>query len=92
MFIFINSFKRVLFMEINLGTCLNMTFAYIKTLENVHKGLTPCSCIMCLRKESMLCVCGCDNYCLLRGWISTCPLCTLRVSDQTANWYSIKQL
>ena len=28
----------------------------------------------------MLCVCGCSsgNYCLLRGWISTCPgLCVL---------------
>ena len=42
----------------------------------------------------MLCVCGCSsvNYCLLRGYISTCPLCTLWVSNQTANWYSIKQL
>ena len=55
----------------------------------------PCSCIICLGKESMLCVCGCSsgNYCLLRGWISTCPgLCTVRVSNQNTNWYSIKQL
>ena len=54
-----------------------MIFAYIKTLDNVHKA-SPC--IICLGKESMLCVCGCSsaNYCLLRGWISTCPgLCVL---------------
>ena len=53
-----------------------MIFAYIKTLDYVKtlirlcpQGLTPCSCIICLGKESMLCVCGCSSiYCLLRGW------------------------
>ena len=57
-----------------------------KDIRQCPQGLTPCSCIICLPKESMLCVCGCScaNYCLLRGWISTCP--------GTANWYSIKQL
>ena len=45
----------------------------------------------------MLCVCGCssDNYCLLRGWISTCSgLCVLYGSPTRLqlNWYSIKQL
>ena len=33
----------------------------------------------------MLCVCGCSNYC-------SRALCTLRVSNQNTNWYSIKQL
>ena len=80
--------------QIALGTCLNrgyMIFAHVKTLG--PQGLTPCSCTICLGKESMLCVCGYSsaNYCLLRGWISR-ALCTLWVSYQTANWYSIKQL
>ena len=84
--------------QIDLGICLNrgyIIFAYIKTLGNVHKASPPsCSCIICLGKESMLCVCGCSsaNYCLLRGCISTClGLCVLYGSP-TANWYSIKQL
>ena len=73
--------------QIDLGSCLNrgyMIFAYIKCLykdiRQCPQGLTPCSCIICLVKESMLCVCGCSsgNYCLPIGWISTCPgLCVL---------------
>ena len=66
-----------------------MIFFYID-IRQCPQGLTPCSCIICLGKESMLCVCGCssDNYCLPIGWISTCPgLCV-----QNTNWYSIKQL
>ena len=80
MFKFVNFFK---YFQIDLGSCLNrgyMIFAYIKTLDNVHKASPPCSCIICLGKESMLCVCGCSsgNYCLPIGWISTCPgLCVL---------------
>ena len=27
--------------QIDLGTCLNMIFAYIKTLDNVHKASPP---------------------------------------------------
>ena len=48
-----------------------MIFAYIKTLDNFHKA--PCSCIICLGKESMLCVCGCSSgtYCLPIGWITS---------------------
>ena len=66
--------------QIDLGTCLNkgyLIFAYIKTLGNVHKASPPVVGIICLGKESMLCVCGCSsaNCCLL---ISTCPgLCVL---------------
>ena len=57
-----------------------MIFAYIMTLDNVHKASPPSVSIIYLGKESMLCVCGCSsaNYCLLRGWISTCPgICVL---------------
>ena len=39
MFTFVNSFKR--YIQIDLGSCLNrgyMIFAYIKTLDNVHKA------------------------------------------------------
>ena len=57
-----------------------MIFAYIKILDNVHKTSPPVVSIICLGKESMLCVCGCNsgNYCLPIGWISTCPgLCVL---------------
>ena len=77
--IYIYKLFQMCSIQIDLDTCLNrgyMIFAYIKTLDNVHKA---CSCIICLGKESMLCVCGCShNYCLLRGWISTCPgLCVL---------------
>ena len=38
------------------------------TPRQYPQGLTPCSCIICLGKESMLCVCGCSsaNYYLLR--------------------------
>ena len=60
MFKFVNSFKHVIFKSIwvrlNSGY---MIFAYIKTLDNVHKARA---------------------------------LCTLRVSNQNTNWYSIKQL
>ena len=94
MFIFINSFKSVLFKSIWVLVLKDLCLC--KDISQCPQGLTPCSCIICLPKESMLCVCGCSsaNYCLLRGWISTClGLCVLLwVSNQTANWYSIKQL
>ena len=68
-------------------------FCLYKDIRQFSQGLTLCSCIICFGKESMLCVCGCDNYCLLREWISTCPgLCTVRVLNQNTNWYSIRQL
>ena len=55
-----------------MGTCLNreyMIFAYIKTLGNVHKALERKACCVSLAVAV---------YCLLRGWISTCPgLCVL---------------
>ena len=66
-----------------------MIFPYYKDIRQCPQGLTPCSCIICLGKESMLCGCNSGNYCLPIGWITTCPL---RVSNQNTNWYSIKQL
>ena len=49
-----------------------------KDIRQCPQGFTPCSCIICLEKESM--------------HATATGLCTVRVSNQNTNWYSIKQL
>ena len=61
MFIFVNSFKHSI--QINLGSCLNrgyMIFAYIKTLDNVHKASPPvCFHNLSWKGKHAACACAC---------------------------------